>query len=335
MNLLWVLFSLPIIFGILFLLSCLVLALNKRAMPPPCAFVQTKWGKVHYCERGEGAPVIMLHGSNGSLYDYKLSIMDALAKEFRVIAIDRPGHGHTPRIFWGRDTCSWQGELIKEAWKQLGVNRPILVGHSSAAAVVLDLAIRCPQDISGVVLLSGVVHCFEGDQVPVISIFNALNRRLLGTFLIWTLILPVGRLLGQRLLRFTFAPDAAPHQYRQVGLALALRPSSLKAEAEDLKCLIATLSAIETRYSDIKVPLVLVVGEDDRIVPPEGQSLRLHQEVKGSELILLKRTGHMPMFTQPQAVMEAVRKVKIKVDELSREKIDGIVQHLHLMEDRE
>jgi pimeloyl-ACP methyl ester carboxylesterase len=116
--------------------------------------------------------------------------------------------------------------------------------------------------------------------------------------------------MGRWLLKFTFAPDPVPKDYRKMGIALALRPSALRAEAEDLECLAPTLQAVEGRYDEVRMPLVLVVGEKDRNVPPEGQCLRLHSEMPGSELVLLRDTGHMPMFTRPEDVVAAVHRTK-------------------------
>ena len=53
--------------------------------------------KLHYFEKGSGPPVVFVHGSNGSLQDFKLSVMDRLSKDFRTVAFDRPGHGHSER----------------------------------------------------------------------------------------------------------------------------------------------------------------------------------------------------------------------------------------------
>lgn len=309
-NLLWLALVPLLVIGALVLASATVLAINRRRIPPPCGFVETGTGSLHYCERGQGPPVVMLHGSNGSLLDFRLSVMDYLSQEFRVVALDRPGHGHSPRPGGDHGTCAWHGEAAREAWTRLGMERPIVVGHSSAAAVVMDLAVKSPQDISAVVLLSGVVHSFEGGDVPVMGLYRLLRRRRLGTFLLWTLFLPFGSLLGGRLLRFTFAPDQVPGGYRRQGIALALRPGTLRAEAEDLERLAPTLRAIEDRYGEVGVPVIMVVGAEDRNVPPQGQSVRLRSEIAGSELVVLERTGHMPMFTQPEAVLRAVRRAK-------------------------
>ena len=314
MLLLWILLAVLIVIAFLVLVSALVLWSNKRRLPPEFKFVDVQGTKLHYYQKGYGRPVVMVHGSNGSLHDFRLSIVDELSKDFRVLAFDRPGHGYSERPPGKQESCAIHGDLIREAWKKLGVERPIVVGHSSAGAVLMDMAVRSPEDLSALVILSGVVHSFEGQQVPIMGLYRALKRKYVGTVLLWTLLLPIGGLVGRRLLKFTFEPDPVPEIYRRIGLALALRPSSLRAEAEDLECVSATLKAVEGRYGEVKLPVVLVVGAEDRNVPPGLQCIKLHSEIAHSELVMLKDTGHMPMFTRPGEVAKAVR----RADELSR-----------------
>lgn len=291
---------------LLWLTSALVLLVYRRRVPPPYGFVNVNGVDLHYFEKGSGPPVVLVHGSNGSLQDFKLSVMDMLSTSFRSMAFDRPGHGLSQRSPGKQTSCAVHGDLVRTAWKKLGVERPVLVGHSSAGAVLMDIAVRHPEDVAAVVLISGVVYSYEGQKVPVMGLFRLLGRRFLGTFLLWTLLLPLGSLVGRWLLKFTFAPNPVPKAYRRLGLALALRPSALRAEAEDLECLSPTLKAIEGSYHDIAIPVFIVVGDMDKNVPPETESLRLARDLPSAKLVRLPSTGHMPMFIRPQEVVDAV-----------------------------
>jgi len=296
-------------FIIMALLSWWLVRSAERKFPPVGRFVESEGIRLHYIEKGAGMPVVMLHGSNGSLHDYRLSIFEKASQEFRVIAFDRPGHGYSERH--ERSTCAScrQAELICQAWKELGMSQPILVAHSSAGAVAMDLATKHPEDLGGVVLLSGVIYGWQGNPIPIIPLYRAMLRPWLGPFLLGTILVPIGRVLARSLLKFTFAPGPAPRDYSKIGAAMAARPGPLKAEAEDLMCLAPSLQALQGSYPEVRLPLVIVVGEEDRNVPKEGQSLRLKKDLPSSRLILLPGTGHMPMFTKPDEVLEAIRSV--------------------------
>lgn len=281
----------------------------ERRFPPMGRFVDSGGIKLHYIEKGAGAPVVLLHGSNGSLHDYRLSIFERASEEFRVMAFDRPGHGYSERHEPSSRVPALHAELICKAWKELGMSRPVLVAHSSAGAVAMDLATKHPEELGGLVLLSGVVYGWEGNPIPIVPLYRAMLRPWLGPFLLGTILVPLGRVLGRSLLKSTFAPDPVPRDYSKIGLAMAARPGPLRAEAEDLICLPTSLQAMQGSYPDVRLPIVIVVGEEDRNVPKEGQSLRLKGDVASSRLVLLPMTGHMPMFTKPEEVLDAIRSV--------------------------
>jgi pimeloyl-ACP methyl ester carboxylesterase len=297
--------ALFVIIGILVLTSFLVLYLNGKSIPPPYHFVESQGIKLHYFEKGTGPPLVFIHGSNGSLQDFKLSIMDGLSKDFRTVAFDRPGHGHSEMTTKGDGRPS-HGDLVIEGWKKLGIERPILVGHSSAGVVLMDIAVKRPDEVAAIVLISGVVHSSGMEQVPVMGIYHTISKKYIGSLLLYTLIIPLGGLIGRWLLKFTFSPDPVPEVYRKIGIALALSPKSLRAESEDLANVVPTLTAVEAGYPKIRVPLIIVYGEMDHNVPPEGQSIRLSKEVPSSVIITIPNTGHMPMFTKTQEVVEAI-----------------------------
>jgi pimeloyl-ACP methyl ester carboxylesterase len=299
--LLLVLISLPAI-------SWLILWRNRRRIPPPYRFIEAEGVRLHYYEAGQGKPVVFIHGSNGSLHDYKLSLLDEAAKEFHVIAFDRPGHGHSERQKGKQESCAVHGRLIMEAWQKMGIKRPIVVGHSSAGAVVMDLALRNPEEMAAIVLIDGVVHSEGLDSVPILPLYRLLTRKKLGKFLCYMAIIPLMSAISGKMLKFLFSPDPVPSSYRRLGIALALRPECMRCEGEDLICLGPTLAAIENDYAQMKVPLVVVFGEEDKVVPPGSNSIRLAEEVPGAELIRLPGAGHLPMFSKALDVIAAIHR---------------------------
>jgi pimeloyl-ACP methyl ester carboxylesterase len=102
-----------------------------------------------------------------------------------------------------------------------------------------------------------------------------------------------------------FFPAQAPEAYLAIAPRLALEDSALAGDGEDRRAAEEGVSALRRRYAGLRVPLVIVVGRQDRIVPAVV-SERLHALVPGSELVSLPEAGHMPQFTAPDAVVAAV-----------------------------
>src|SRR6185436_6073025 len=114
----------------------------------------------HYVERGQGRPVVFLHGNGMMVEDMLLSgVLGAAAdRSFRSIAIDRPGFGHSDRPRGTAWTAAAQADLLPRVFALLGIDRPIVVGHSLGTMVALALALNHPEQVSGLVLASGYYY---------------------------------------------------------------------------------------------------------------------------------------------------------------------------------
>src|SRR3954463_2797350 len=123
---------------------------------PPGRFVEVDGVRVHYIARGKGRPVVLIHGNGTMAEDFVISgLMDQLATRYRVIAIDRPGFGHTDRPRWRGWTASAQAHLLHRALERLNVERPMMVGHSWGTLVALAIAVGRWRELRGSELLSG------------------------------------------------------------------------------------------------------------------------------------------------------------------------------------
>ena len=119
-------------------------------------FVEVDGVRVHYIARGKGRPVVLIHGNGTMAEDFVISsLMDQLATRYRVIALDRPGFGHSDRPRWRVWTASAQAHLLRRVLEQLNVERPVIVGHSWGTLVALALAVggwrelRARRSVSG------------------------------------------------------------------------------------------------------------------------------------------------------------------------------------------
>jgi pimeloyl-ACP methyl ester carboxylesterase len=115
----------------------------------------------------------------------------------------------------------------------------------------------------------------------------------------------LGRLLWPAWLRLVFAPAPVPRRFKPFPAWMALRPSQLRAVAEDAAVLVPAAHEMRRHYREVRVPTVIVAGADDRYVSARAHSLRLHAEVPGSELVLVPGAGHMVHHVAAPQVMRA------------------------------
>jgi len=281
--------------------SARIVRRSEDQHPPHRSFVSVQGLRLHYVERGSGTPVVFIHGAKGSLQDWTLSLFDRAAERWRAIACDRPGCGYSERPPRGGGSPLAQARVLRAALTKLDVHRPVLVGHSLGAAVAMAYAVESPDEVGAVVSLAGYV-------LPV-GTFHSPLARLLGVPLLGSLLArtlpPLGKALAPAMLRRAFYPDTAPPDYEKTALAVALHTQRYANSAEDLRTVDEVLTRIAAQYHHLQVPLVVVVGMQDHILSPD-QGRRLSRLVLGAELVELPRTGHLPQFTQPEAVLAAI-----------------------------
>ena len=107
-------------------------------------------------------------------------------------------------------------------------------------------------------------------------------------------------------LQKAFSPDKVPKRYLRHVLSEWTRPRKVKWYSVDDALLNTSLPKFTARYAEIRVPVVIVTGDSDQIVPAEENAHRLYRALPQAELVVLEKTGHQIPFTRPGAVVAAI-----------------------------
>ena len=287
--------------------------------PPTGKVFDVHGNKVHFIDRGSGPCVVLLPGTGAMIEDLQSSgLIDILARNHRVVAFDRPGYGRSDRPGGGDWIPEREAEYLSEVLKAVGVEKPIVVGHSWGTLVALSMALRDPAAISGLVLVSGY-------YVPTARLDVALQTPaslpVIGQALRYTIMPLLTRLTAKLAFKKMFSPlEVSPEFLAIYPLGLACRPSQLKSVADDTVEMPVAAARLRERLSEIRPPIYILAGTDDQIVSTELQSTALHETIPGSELRLLPGVGHMVHHANPKSIVTAVEAVasRIAVPEVSR-----------------
>jgi pimeloyl-ACP methyl ester carboxylesterase len=276
----------------------------EREHPPSGQFVTVNGVRLHYIERGEGPPVVLLHGNVVTAEDFISSeVLDLIAKRHRVIAFDRPGFGYSDRPHGSAWSAGTQADLIRDAFAHLGINRPIVLGHSWGAAVALALGLNHPEAVRGLVLLSGYYYPTLRADV----LFSALTAiPILGDLLRYSVSPFIGKLMLPLLLKGMFAPLPVPARFtKSFPRDMPVRPGQIRAQSQDGVAMIPVALSMRHRYKELSMPVVIMAGAKDRVVK-DSQAVRLHEELPNSILRLIPGVGHMVHYAVPDEVARAV-----------------------------
>jgi pimeloyl-ACP methyl ester carboxylesterase len=278
----------------------------QKAYPSKGSFVSAAGVRLHYVELGQGRPVVFLHGNGMMVEDMLISgVLAAAANHsFRAIAIDRPGFGHSERPRGTAWTAATQAELLPRVFALLGIERPIVVGHSLGTMVALALALDHPDQVSGLVLASGYYYPTARADVVLVS---PPATPILGDLLCYTVAPLLGELMAPRMIGKMFMPQAVPARFdREFPFGLMLRPSQIRAAAKDATHMIPDAFGMADRYPGLTCPVAILAGDADAVVDLEAQALRLHAAVPGSMLDVFAAAGHMIHHADPARVVRAI-----------------------------
>jgi pimeloyl-ACP methyl ester carboxylesterase len=281
--------------------------ISHRQAKASSKFVKIDGARLHVVIKGSGQPVVLIHGNPGSCQDWS-RLYSPMASRYQTIAFDRPGHGHSERPNHEDITIEVQARLLHATLKELRVESPILVGHSWGGALALIYALLYPESLAGVVLVAPALYDSQ-DGVSFLTKLPALP--LVGDLVNFLFTPLLGAWVVREDLKKAFAPDRVPKHYLRSVLSEWTRPRKVKWYSVDDALLNDSLRNFSPRYSGLRLPIAMVTGDSDLIVPLEENSRRLHRELPHSELVVLERTGHQIPITRPEAVVEAIDRVRM------------------------
>ena len=277
----------------------------EKALPPRGQFIEVAGARIHYLDKGSGPPVVILHGLGGQMGNFTYALLERLTDEFRVILMDRPGSGYSNRPPGATGRLTEQAATVAEFIRKLGLEQPLLVGHSLGGAIALGVALDHPEVVKGLALVAPVTHLPKHVPAP----FRALDIKsnFLRWLVAWTVATPIGIRGGKAILDAIFSPEAAPADFpTRAGGILGLRPRSFYNTSSDMRAVNLDLGAMVERYSSLQVPVRILYGTSDEVLSHHvhGEAMKSKSSMVSLELV---KGGHMLPITAPDLTAEFIK----------------------------
>ncbi|KRB30810.1 MULTISPECIES: alpha/beta fold hydrolase [Mesorhizobium] len=295
-------------------IACLVLATlwiaakAQRLVPPVGKFIEIDGNRIHYVDVGEGRPIVFLHGLGAQLHHFRHTLFGHFGPGYRLIALDRPGSGYSVRANGATGRLPEQAALVRRFIERLGLETPLVVGHSLGGAVTLTLAVEHPEAISGIALLAPLTHLETRARQRFDLLY--IPSRLLRWVMAYTVAIPLSLRYARPTMEFIFGPQAFPEDYMVAGGGwLGLRPGNFQATSADIVAIEQDLGRIEQRYDEIAMPAGILFGTADRVI-----DIRIHGEpmrggIEGLDFEPVDGVGHMPQFVEPRRVIGFIERI--------------------------
>src|SRR5208282_3392830 len=264
----------------------------EKAVPPLGRFIDVDEARIHYLDEGSGPPLLLIHGLAGQMRHFTYSLLDRLKSDYRVVILDRPGSGYSTRPPQASAAIDAQASTIARFAKALGLERPLVVGHSLGGAIALSLALNHEEQVAGLALLAPLTHPQE--NVPPVFQGLVVRSRLLRWLMAWTVATPLSIRNGKMVLKTVFDPQPVPADFAtRGGGLLTLRPSSYIGASCDLVAADEDLDDMPARYESLTVPVGILFGAGDRLLDPAAHGEALAKKLPDADFELIEGGGHM------------------------------------------
>lgn len=258
---------------------------------------------INYLQCGTGEPILLLHGFGASTYSWRY-IVDGLCEDYKIIAIDLKGFGLSDKPTDNKYTVRDQSEMVMAFIHQYRLNNVTLVGHSFGGAVALFTYLEMMQSIestiSKMILLDSASYNQEFPYFISILRTPILNR-------ISLTLLP-DKVNTRMILKKAFYDDSKiTEEMTEVYASYLDTPGAYHALIATAKQIVPSkIETITHRYKDINIPVLLVWGENDEIVPLSiGRSLS--EEIPKAELRVIRGCGHVPQEECPKETIGIIK----------------------------
>ena len=235
---------------------------------------------LYYFSQGEAdltrPPVILIHGAGGHHLYWPPQVRRMPGE--RLFAVDLPGHGKSAGV--GQHTIGDYAGSILRFMDALHLNRAVLVGHSMGGTVALDIAIRSPERVLGLVLVGSSAHLRVSPRLLRNASDPAKEAETIHT-----------------VIQYSFAAETSARLKELAEQRMAASRSSL-LYGDLLAC--DAFDAGE-QASRVRAPMLVIFGSEDQMVSP-GAGRALAGRIPGARMEVVPHAGHMVMLEQPERV---------------------------------
>jgi len=279
---------------------------SEYGLPASRTFEPSPGMRVHYTDEGNriGRTLILVHGFAASVHAWRPWI-ERLAGDYRLVAIDLPGHGltQTPKNY--NATLEGNAALVDALATELGIRNFVLAGNSMGGAVSIAYAKAYPDKLDGLVLVDAAGRPGDKSGPPgFVMLFNNPVGR-------WFIKLFDPRLFATGGLKSAYhdealVTDKVVERYVDLAMAEGHRDVLLTQRSQ------ANPPWTPADFHAIRIPTLVMAGEDDALIPAEN-SRAIAAAIPGAKLILYPDAGHLPMEQLPD---ETTRDLRAFIDTL-------------------
>lgn len=247
------------------------------------AFVNGR--RLAYIETGRGLPLVLLHGIGSAARSW-IPPIERLAQQYRIVAWDAPGYGGSDALGIDTPATAHYADALAGFLGELGIERPVLVGHSLGALMAMSYAKHNPADVAALVLADPALGYGRADA-------DLRERKLADRIAMFERLGPekLGEERGPNLL----SSSAPPHAIRAVCETM----SKVRADGYLPAARMLATGDLLADARGFTGPVLVMCGAEDTITPP-SDAAEVVSAIPGSRYREIPGAGHASYIEQPE-----------------------------------
>ncbi|MEY3541565.1 MAG: hypothetical protein RLZZ204_377 [Bacteroidota bacterium] len=275
--------------------------LKKQYTNEQSKFIFIDGVNVHYRDEGnknDSLPLVLIHGTSSSLHTWD-SIVPALLNKKRIIRLDLPAFGLTGPHSGRNYSIAFYNQFINSFLSAIGVEEYIIAGNSLGGSIAWNQALSYPDKVKQLVLVNSSGYPKKNEKGNIG--FKLASMPVIGDVLVKF----TPRSLIRKSVEDVYADKSKVNeQLVQRYYDLLLREGNRQATLDIFK---QRKYASSEKIKSIHTPTLIIWGEEDQLIDVSNAYL-FKKDIQGSELVIIPKTGHVPMEENPSVFLTALNK---------------------------
>jgi len=250
-----------------------------------------KSGKMAYTVTGEGIPAVLLHGFLEDKNTWG-NFAEKLAKDFKVINIDLPGHGKSD-LMAETATPKYMAKAVAEVLKAEDIPKAFIIGHSMGGYAACAFADLFPEQLSALCLFHSVPFADSADKKnarnETIQKINEGEKEA------------VCKAHAPKVFADNNQKKFSSEIEKAIQTALSIKDNTIKATLRGMR----DRDDYSLTVKEMSQPFLFIQGLNDNFIPPDV--LKAEHLPKNSEILNLEKSGHIGFIEEEQAALQAIR----------------------------
>jgi pimeloyl-ACP methyl ester carboxylesterase len=273
--------------------------------------------RLHYRDQGQGPTLLLIHGFSASLHTWepwveRLATGENRISDYRIVSLDLPGHGLTQAPAGYTATIETLRDEVAAFTQAVGLTRFTLVGSSMGGNIAWQYALAHPEQVEALVLVDASgwqdTRPEANQESPVMQLMRNPSMRPLLRDLDRTALYRAG--LQASFANPALVDDAMLARYVEMSRAPGHRDILTQLYLGHSECELASAE----RLAALRMPVLILHGERDNLVPPEHATL-FRDAIPGAELVVFENVGHIPQEERPDESAMALHEFLYRLQE--------------------